>query len=95
MREKWLYIIYECTRLLSCSCLLLLPTQLLPLHPPPLAQDVTVHSSTDMRAHGLLGQTWRESTYPNSIKHIMGAVDDYAIKSGDIFGDDFAYNSFE
>jgi len=48
-----------------------------------------------LRSHGLLGQTWREVTYPKSpIKFIQGTVDDYAIKGGDIFGDEFAFNAY-
>jgi len=56
-------------------------------------QRVRVINPRNLRAHGLLGQTWRDSTYPNSIKFIQGQVDDYTIRSGDIFGDEFVYNS--
>lgn len=50
---------------------------------------------SDMRPHGLLGQTYRKPTKPGrQIKYIEGRVDDYQIKEGDIFGDDFAYNRF-
>ena len=48
-----------------------------------------------LRSHGLLGQTWREQSYPRSpIKFIQGKVDDYVIREGDVFGDSFAFNAF-
>ena len=47
-----------------------------------------------LRSHGLLGQTWRDTTYPNAIKHIAGQVDDYVIRDNDIFGDNFVFNAF-
>jgi len=57
-------------------------------------QRVRVDDARSLRSHGLLGQTWREVTYPNAIKYIQGSVDDYTIRDGDIFGDNFVYNSF-
>jgi len=57
-------------------------------------QRVKVTDARDLRAHGLLGQTWRETTYPNPIKYVQGSVDDYVIRDGDIFGDNFLYNAF-
>jgi hypothetical protein len=57
-------------------------------------QRVRVLDARGLRSHGLLGQTWRDSTYPNSIKYIAGSVDDYVIRDGDIFGDSFVYNTF-
>jgi len=56
-------------------------------------QRVRVIDSRGLRSHGLLGQTWRETTYPNAIKYIAGSVDDYTIRDGDIFGDDFVFNA--
>jgi hypothetical protein len=47
-----------------------------------------------MTAHGLLGQTWRTTTYRNAVKYIQGQVDDYVIREKDIFGDSFIYNNF-
>lgn len=57
-------------------------------------ERVDVIDSRNMRSHGMLGQTWREVVYPNAIKFIEGTVDDYVIRGGDIFGDDFMYNAF-
>jgi len=57
-------------------------------------QRVKVSDARQLRSHGLLGQTWRQRTYPNPIKYIQGAVDDYVIRDGDIFGDSFIYNAF-
>jgi len=57
-------------------------------------QRVRVLDSRSLRSHGLLGQTWREATYPNAIKFIQGTVDDYVIRDNDIFGDNFVFNSF-
>lgn len=59
-----------------------------------LNQRVRVTDSRGLRSHGLLGQTWRETTYPNSIKYVQGVVDDYVIREHDIFGDSFLYNAF-
>jgi len=57
-------------------------------------QRVRVLDARKLRSHGLLGQTWRETTYPNAIKYIQGQVDDYVIRDNDIFGDNFVYNTF-
>ena len=57
-------------------------------------QRVRVLDSRGLRSHGLLGQTWRETTYPNAIKYIAGQVDDYVIRDNDIFGDNFVFNAF-
>jgi hypothetical protein len=57
-------------------------------------QRVRVLDVAGLRSHGMLGQTWREITYPTSLKYIQGTVDDYVIRNGDIFGDDFVYNTF-
>jgi len=57
-------------------------------------QRVKVNDARQLRSHGLLGQTWRQRTYPNPIKYIQGAADDYVIRDGDIFGDSFIYNAF-
>jgi len=59
-----------------------------------LNQRVRVLDSRNLRSHGLLGQTWRETTYPNAIKYIQGSVDDYVIRDNDVFGDNFVYNTF-
>lgn len=50
---------------------------------------------SQLRSHGLFGQTWSKITYPNAIKYIQGTVDEYAIYDGDLFGDDFVYNAFD
>jgi hypothetical protein len=57
-------------------------------------QRVRVADARALRSHGLLGQTWREQTYNNAVKHVQGAVDDYVIRDGDLFGDNFVYNTF-
>ena len=57
-------------------------------------QRVKVLDARSLRSHGLLGQTWRETTYANAVKHIQGSVDDYVIRSNDVFGDDFVFNAF-
>jgi hypothetical protein len=57
-------------------------------------QRVRVIDARGLRSHGLLGQTWREATYPNAIKYIQGQVDDYVIRDNDIFGDNFVFNTF-
>jgi hypothetical protein len=57
-------------------------------------QKVRVTNARQLRSHGLLGQTWRDTTYPNSIKYVQGSVDDYQISDNDLFGDDFSYNTF-
>jgi hypothetical protein len=56
-------------------------------------QRVRVLDARSLRSHGLLGQTWRETTYPNAIKYVQGQVDDYVIRDGDIFGDNFVFNN--
>jgi len=57
-------------------------------------QRVRVADVRRLRSHGLLGQTWRDDTYPNAIRYVQGTVDDYVIRDGDIFGDNFVYNAF-
>ena len=57
-------------------------------------QRVRVADARNLRSHGLLGQTWRDATYPNAIKFVQGSVDDYVIREGDVFGDSFVYNAF-
>ena len=57
-------------------------------------QRVRVLDWASLNAHGLLGQTWRQKTYPNSVKHIEGRVDDYVVQGKDLFGDKFIYNQF-
>lgn len=57
-------------------------------------QRVRVLDWASLNAHGLLGQTWRQKTYPNSVKHIEGRVDDYVVHGKDLFGDKFLYNQF-
>ena len=57
-------------------------------------QRVRVFDTRRLRSHGLLGQTWKQHTYPSSIKHIQGNIEDYVIRENDIFGDNFAYNKF-
>ena len=49
---------------------------------------------SQLRSHGLLGQTHCTQTYQSAIKFIEGDVDDYVIDSQDIFGTDFHYNQF-
>ena len=49
---------------------------------------------SELRAHGLIGQTRSTRTYPTSLRYIEGDVDDYVIADSDIFGTDFVYNRF-
>jgi hypothetical protein len=57
-------------------------------------QRVRVLDARNLRSHGLLGQTWRQTTYNNPLKYVQGAVDDYVIRSDDLFGDNFVFNQF-
>jgi len=57
-------------------------------------QRVRALEARKLRSHGLLGQTWRDNIYPNSIKYIQGQVDDYVIRDNDLYGDNFVYNTF-
>jgi len=57
-------------------------------------QRVRVLDARKLASHGLLGQTWRAATYPNAVKYVQGAVDDYVIRDKNIFGDNFLYNQF-
>jgi len=50
---------------------------------------------SQLRAHGLLGQTHSTATYATAIKYIDGEVDDYVIQDGNIFGTDFLFNHFQ
>jgi hypothetical protein len=55
--------------------------------------------------HGLLGQTWKPATRLSSKSQhaaalpatevIEGTVDDYLVRSDDLFGTDFLYNKFD
>jgi len=56
---------------------------------------IRLSEAAEERAHGLLGQTWREVTYKNAIKYVEGSVDDYVVKDGDLFGDKFSFNQFQ
>jgi len=59
-------------------------------------QAVRVKSSlSQLKSHGLLGQTHNTKVYANAIRYIEGNVDDYIIADDDIFGDDFVYNRFQ
>ena len=49
---------------------------------------------SDLKAHGLIGQTHSTTTYPTKLRYIEGEVDDYVIGDSDIFGTDFVYNRF-
>ena len=57
-------------------------------------QRVRVIDASNLRSHGLLGQTWRDTLHPNPIKYIEGKVDDYVIRDKNIFGDNFMFNAF-
>lgn len=57
-------------------------------------QRVRVAQSAALSAHGLLGQTWKDTTYPGPVKFIEGSVDDYVISGRDIWGDNFVFNAF-
>ena len=49
---------------------------------------------SELKAHGLIGQTHSTVTYPTSLRYIEGDVDDYLIGDNDIFGTDFVFNRF-
>jgi len=49
---------------------------------------------SNLKTHGLIGQTSRRVTNPGSIKHLEGEVDDYVILSEDLLGSDFLFNQF-
>ena len=49
---------------------------------------------SQLKAHGLLGQTHSAKTYANALKHVEGDVDDYVVQDGNIFGSDFLFNQF-
>jgi len=49
---------------------------------------------SNLKTHGLIGQTGRRPSNPGSLKHIEGEVDDYVIVSEDLLGNDFVYNQF-
>lgn len=48
-----------------------------------------------IQAHGLFGQTSRKRVYNNALRHVEGAVDDYAVLEHNVFGVDFLYNLFD
>ena len=49
---------------------------------------------SELRAHGLLGQTHSPVIHPSRLRYIEGDVDDYAITDNDLFGHAFAYDRF-
>jgi hypothetical protein len=49
---------------------------------------------SQLRSHGLIGQTWRTTTYKGRHKYTEGVIDDYIIAENDVFGSDFPYNQF-
>jgi hypothetical protein len=48
---------------------------------------------TQLKSHGLIGQTWSTKTYNSQFKHMQGDVDDYLV-SDEIWGTDFVFNLF-
>jgi hypothetical protein len=48
---------------------------------------------SELKTHGLLGQTWQLKQYMGSVKEIEGEVDDYVVEDG-IFGNNFIFNRF-
>jgi hypothetical protein len=57
-------------------------------------QQLRLQDPRYLQAHGLVGQTWRTNLYPNAIKYIQGTVDDYVVRGGNLFGDDFMFNAY-
>jgi len=49
---------------------------------------------TNLKTHGLIGQTNKRASNPGSLRHVEGEVDDYAILSENLLGNDFVYNQF-
>ena len=52
-------------------------------------------SLSQIRAHGLFGQTHMAKLYSSPLKYIAGDVDDYLIEENTLFGQDFVYNQFQ
>jgi hypothetical protein len=50
---------------------------------------------SQVRAHGLFGQTHAAKVYPSALKYIAGDVDDYLVSENTLFGKDFVYNQFQ
>ena len=50
---------------------------------------------SQLKSHGLLGQTHSTKVHASPLRYIEGEVDDYVIADSDIFGDDFLFNKFQ
>jgi hypothetical protein len=59
------------------------------------AIKVTSASMSQLRSHGLIGQTWKRAAYPTALKYIEGDVDDYLILDDSVFGTNFVYNKYQ
>ena len=49
---------------------------------------------SQLRSHGLIGQTHSTKTYKNTVKYVEGEVDDYIVTDDDVFGTSFPFNKF-
>ena len=50
---------------------------------------------SQLKSHGLIGQTHSTKQYPSLVRYIEGEVDDYVISTDDIFGSEFVFNQFQ
>jgi hypothetical protein len=50
---------------------------------------------SQLRAHGLFGQTHAAKLYASALKYIAGDVDDYLVADNNLFGTDFVFNQFQ
>ena len=55
--------------------------------------ELTVPFS-QLRSHGLLGQTWSSKRHQSTLKVIEGEVDDYVLLEGDVLGSEFVYSQY-
>lgn len=49
---------------------------------------------SQLKSHGLIGQTHSTKTYKNTVKYVEGEVDDYIVTDDDVFGTAFPFNKF-
>ncbi len=52
-------------------------------------------SLSQLKAHGLIGQTHSSKTYKTRLKYVQGEVDDYMVAEDDVFGNNFPFNQFQ
>ena len=52
-------------------------------------------SLSQLKSHGLIGQTHSTKTYKNLVKYVEGDIDDYIVTDDDVFGTSFPFNQFQ